>query len=84
MPFGLLPHTKDIWTVDYMPIQIATNKFVQFKYDPDYLQTPELRETISDVDAICKTINLHPDKVRFDLKRKARLCKIDVMEAVRR
>ena len=65
IPFGLLPHTKDIWAVDYMPIQIAVDKFVQFNYNPDYLQTPELRETISDVDAICKTINLHPDKVNL-------------------
>ncbi len=62
IPFGLLPHTKDIWAVDYMPIQIAADKFVQFNYDPDYLQTPDFRETISDVDAICKTINLHPKK----------------------
>ena len=62
IPFGLLPHTKDIWAVDYMPIQIAADKFVQFNYDPDYLQTIELRRTISDVDAICKTINLHTKK----------------------
>ena len=62
IPFGLLPHTKDIWAVDYMPIQIAADKFVQFNYDPDYLQTIELRKTISDVDAICKTINLQPKK----------------------
>ena len=62
IPFGLLPHTKDIWAVDYMPIQIADNKFVQFNYNPDYLQTIELRNTISDVEAICKSINLHPKK----------------------
>ena len=63
IPFGLLPHTKDIWAVDYMPIQIGKDKFVQLVYDPDYLQTPVLHETISDVDAICKAINLHPKKV---------------------
>ena len=63
IPFWLLPHTKDIWAVDYMPIQIGKDKFVQFVYDPDYLQTPELHETISDVDAICNAINLHPNKV---------------------
>ena len=62
IPFGLLPHTKDIWSVDYMPIQIAADKFVKFDYNPDYLQTIELRKTISDVDTICKTINLHPKK----------------------
>ena len=66
IPFGLLPHTKDVWAVDYMPIQIAADKFVQFNYDPDYLQTIEYRKTISDVDAICETINLNPKKC--DLK----------------
>ena len=62
IPCGLLPHTRDIWAVDYMPIQIAADNFIQFNYNPDYLQTIELRRTISDVDAICETINLHPKK----------------------
>jgi len=34
-----LPNTKDIWVKDYMPIQIDTNSFVQFVYNPDYLQS---------------------------------------------
>ncbi len=45
-----------------MSIQIAADKFVQFNYAPDYLQTIALRKTISDVDAIFNTINLHPKK----------------------
>jgi agmatine/peptidylarginine deiminase len=40
--FGLkanpLPDTRDIWARDYMPIQISTDKFIEFRYDPDYLQ----------------------------------------------
>jgi hypothetical protein len=28
IPFSLIPDTKDIWAVDYMPIQIETGKFV--------------------------------------------------------
>lgn len=56
--FELLPNTKDIWAVDYMPIQIETNKFVQFVYDPDYLHKWNLVETISDVNSICEAIHL--------------------------
>ncbi|NLI36578.1 MAG: agmatine deiminase family protein [Bacteroidales bacterium] len=29
--------TKDIWPRDYMPIQIDKNRFVRYKYNPDYL-----------------------------------------------
>jgi hypothetical protein len=29
--------TKDIWCRDYMPVQLDTHRFVQFRYDPDYL-----------------------------------------------
>lgn len=34
----LLPHTKDYWVRDYMPIQISETKFIQYRYNPDYLQ----------------------------------------------
>ena len=39
-----IPGTKDIWCRDFMPIQLASNQFVQFKYAPDYLRDdPQLR-----------------------------------------
>lgn len=53
-----LPNTKDIWAVDYMPIQISENKFVQFNYNPDYLQSKTQLKTISNVDKICATIGI--------------------------
>ena len=34
----LLTNTKDIWARDYMPIQVSKNKFIEYRYDPDYLQ----------------------------------------------
>lgn len=37
--FALLPKTKDVWAVDYMPIQTELKKFVRFIYNPSYLQT---------------------------------------------
>ena len=36
--YELLNHTNDIWARDYMPIQVTENKFIEFRYDPDYLQ----------------------------------------------
>jgi agmatine deiminase len=60
--FQLLPGTRDVWAVDYMPVQVDKNKFVQFVYDPDYLQTIKGRKSISDVDAICQAIDIKPLK----------------------
>lgn len=60
--FLFLPNTKDIWAVDFMPIQISKDKFVQFTYNPDYLQNKAQIKTISDVDSICKTIGKIPNK----------------------
>jgi agmatine deiminase len=55
-----LPDTKDVWCVDFMPIQINESDFVQFKYYPTYLRTKKLEKTISDTSLICKQINLSP------------------------
>lgn len=56
--FALLPDTKDVWAVDYMPIQIDSNKFVQFVYKPSYLKSKKDLNTISDVFIICNQINI--------------------------
>ena len=34
---GLLPHTDYIWCRDYMPIQSAEDRFVAYRFEPDYL-----------------------------------------------
>ena len=65
--FALIPHTKDVWAVDYMPIQIAGNKFVQFTYNPIYLKPKKYLPTISDVDKICATMGLAPLKTNIVL-----------------
>ena len=36
-----LSDTKDIWCRDFMPIQIEEDRFVFYKYTPDYLQDPK-------------------------------------------
>lgn len=36
--YKFLESTKDIWCRDYMAIQIAKDRFVQFRYEPSYLK----------------------------------------------
>ncbi|MBS0647236.1 MAG: agmatine deiminase family protein [Verrucomicrobia bacterium] len=60
--FALLPNTKDVWAVDYMPIQTYLNNFVRFVYNPSYLQPKKYLKTISDVDEICKAIGIETFK----------------------
>lgn len=55
--YKYLPNTKDIWAVDYMPLQLGLNLFVNFIYNPDYLQTKLRLKTISDVPRILQEIN---------------------------
>lgn len=63
IPFDLLPQTKDVWAVDYMPIQTDIANFVQFLYRPSYLtKYKKYANTISDVDTICNEINLKTSK----------------------
>ena len=38
IPYAYLFGTKDIWCRDFMPIQVGAERFVFFKYTPDYLQ----------------------------------------------
>ncbi|MBS0617856.1 MAG: hypothetical protein JSR44_06680 [Spirochaetes bacterium] len=56
IPLRFIVNTKDIWAVDFMPVQIQKNRFVRFTYNPDYLQPKKYRKTISEIDAICATL----------------------------
>lgn len=57
-----LSNTNDIWARDYMPIQISNDKFIEYRYDPDYLQGNsekiETRELKTYPDIVCDTIGL--------------------------
>lgn len=59
----LLTNTKDIWCRDYMPIQQSEKHFVFYKYNPDYLQTPYYKPTITDVNSIGNIDCLRQEKV---------------------
>ena len=59
---NFLPQTKDIWARDYMPIQVNENKFIEYCYDPDYLQPKSYRHLKSSPDIICNEIGLKTQK----------------------
>ena len=46
--YRILGNTNDIWCRDYMPIQTDENRFVSYKYNPDYLQPIHKRRYITD------------------------------------
>ncbi len=59
--YGLLPHTNDIWCRDYMPIQVSENKFVCFRYAPDYLLVNDhFKRTITNASELCNAIGINP------------------------
>lgn len=45
---GKLTHTKDFWCRDFMPIQIESDQYVQYIYDPDYLANSRSYKTKQD------------------------------------
>ncbi len=45
----LLKYTKDYWCRDYMPIQTEDNRFVAYKYLPNYLNDADNRKFITNV-----------------------------------
>lgn len=55
-----LPHTaskKHIWARDYMPIQLEKDKFLLYRYTPDYLKGFE--DFIPDYPSICNGLQLN-------------------------
>lgn len=62
--YKFLPDTKDIWARDYMPIQINDVKFIEYRYDPDYLQGDwkGRRDLKTYPDIICDSIKLRTEK----------------------
>jgi agmatine/peptidylarginine deiminase len=58
--FGIQPKflkkTKDIWARDYMPIQIADDRFVEYNYNPNYLKNISGIKTNPKL--VCDSINL--------------------------
>lgn len=54
LPFTQSPH--HIWMRDYMPVQVSREKFVKFRYEPDYLEDyPEYKP---DVDGVVNSLGI--------------------------
>jgi len=53
---ALLPDTRDIWARDYMPIQVSDKRYIEYRYDPDYLQGKKYRYLKSYPDIICDSL----------------------------
>jgi agmatine deiminase len=66
--FACLPQTKDIWAVDYMPVQVHRETFVQFRYDPDYLRGKKWISTKTNPQKVtnCLGINTIQSRIVLD------------------
>jgi len=65
--YEILQNTKDIWLVDFMPIQVERDFYVRYNYLPDYLKLKSQRSTITNTDEVCNAINLVPHRVSIVL-----------------
>lgn len=67
---GIIPKylrgTNDIWVRDFMPIQVSVTQFIEYRYDPDYLQGNaqklNTRELKSYPDIVCDLHNIRTEK----------------------
>jgi len=66
--YGLLPHTRDIWCRDYMPVQTPKGDFVQFNYDPRYLKPRRYWRKRTNAARTCGAIGIRPllSDIRLD------------------
>ena len=64
--WGEIEGTKDIWIRDYMPIQISSDSFVVYNYNPDYLKDSGV-EFITDSHAIADRVLKHCNKEHYDI-----------------
>ena len=59
--FDLLPFTNDYWVRDFMPIQISETEFIEYKYNPDYLQNKP--SYITNPAKCCRHLNISTNKI---------------------
>ena len=60
--YEFLEKTKDIWARDYMPIQVSEDKFIEYRYDPDYLKQNKYIDSRTKPEIVCNSINLKTAK----------------------
>lgn len=52
-----IPSTRDVWARDYMPVQIADNKYIGYEYCPDYLY-PNYVSLITNQAKVCDEMEI--------------------------
>lgn len=64
-----IPHTRDIWVRDFMPVVLPDGKLLEYRYDPDYLQGigADARGSKSYPDFICHKMGLPTTKIEIIL-----------------
>jgi agmatine deiminase len=60
--YDFLKCTKDIWARDYMPIQVSKDKFIEYRYDPDYLQSKRYSRDKTDPGIVCDEMGFKTTK----------------------
>lgn len=62
-----LPYTADIWARDYMPVQVDDQTFIEYRYDPDYLQnnSEQGRAIKTYPDIVCEALDLKTQKSKL-------------------
>jgi agmatine deiminase len=58
--FEFLQATKDVWSRDFMPIQLSGDKFIQYNYDPDYLKPKKYQSRRTDPNIISSNLGIIP------------------------
>ncbi len=65
--YAELANTKDLWVVDFMPIQTQKDGFKQFIYDPDYLKPKKYMPLWTNSKTVCDSIGLDPKPINIVL-----------------
>ena len=60
--YATLPGTKDLCVIDFMPLQVRQDYFLQYKYDPDYLKLKKYEATRTNPKNICNEIGIVPNR----------------------
>ena len=61
-----IDQTKDIWARDYMPVKVGLDKFVQFRYEPDYLDGFDDLRTIPSEIEMLKDYTIESSSINLD------------------
>lgn len=67
LEYDILKGTADIWAVDYMPVQLLENQFVQYIFKPDYLATRKYFHLLTDAERVWNNLELDTEVVSCDL-----------------